>query len=137
MHIDQLESEPDNEVETEEARGEMEERQNPPLGTSSGSLDSGDETYSRDVNAVDLHRQERLPGARGTLNRPQVAAEVRLDAVQNLGAVLGEIDMNIWRSAPAVVGEREQQSRIRTHRFLRVRTQSERRMELQDGEGRK
>ena len=46
----------------------MEERQNPPLGTSSGSLDGGDEKNSRDVNAVDLHRQEILPVAKGTLN---------------------------------------------------------------------
>ena len=134
--IDQLDSEP-HDAETEETYGEMEERQNPPLGTSSGSLDNGNKTYGRNVNAVDPHRQERLPVAMGTLNRPQVAAEVRLDSVQNLGAVLGEIDMNAWRGAPDVVAEREQQSRVRAGRFPRVRTRSEHRKELQDGERRK
>ena len=68
--------------------------------------------------------QQAVTESRRAFSRPQSASEVRLDAVQNVGAVLSELDVNVLRGSPSAVFGRAQQSRTRSS--SRVRAQGAR-----------
>ena len=43
------------------------------------------------------------------LSKPQVVSEVRLDSVQNLGTILGKLEVNMLRGVHKIISGRVQQ----------------------------